>query len=75
MGLNHVHRYIAPRMALVAEAAHAMHPIAGQGLNMGMRDILCLAEFTGSARENNQDIGDSALLETYSAAAEPIIQA
>ena len=68
LGLKHAHNYIAPRMALVAEAAHAMHPIAGQGLNMGFRDIAKLADLLIAARENNQDIGSDELLQTYQSA-------
>lgn len=61
LGLQHVHTYIAPRMALVAEAAHAMHPIAGQGLNMGLRDIRALADLLSDAT----DYGDAKLLQSY----------
>ncbi len=51
LGLQHAHTYIAPRMALAAEAAHAMHPIAGQGLNMGLRDIRALADLLEGAKD------------------------
>lgn len=61
LGLQHVHTYIAPRMALVAEAAHAMHPIAGQGLNMGLRDIGAMAKLLETAT----DCGAATLLATY----------
>lgn len=53
--------YIAPRMVLVAEAAHGMHPIAGQGLNMSLRDIAAL----GEVLSNQQDPGDPAILKRY----------
>ena len=65
LGLLHAHNYIAPRMALAAEAAHAMHPIAGQGLNMGLRDIEALAELVAAACESGEDPGGEALLQTY----------
>ena len=49
LGLSHAYRYTAPRMALIAEAAHGIHPIAGQGLNMGFRDIAALADLAADA--------------------------
>ena len=68
LGLKHAHNYIAPRMALVAEAAHAMHPIAGQGLNMGFRDIAKLADLLIAAREDGVDLGSNELLHSYQSA-------
>jgi 2-octaprenyl-6-methoxyphenol hydroxylase len=65
LGLKHAYSYIGPRMALVAEAAHAMHPIAGQGLNMGFRDIAVLSELLTDAKKSEKDLGDIALLKTY----------
>ena len=53
------------RLALVGDAAHAMHPIAGQGLNMGLRDIAALAEVVLDARRLGLDIGDGMVLERY----------
>lgn len=53
--------YIAPRMCLVAEAAHGIHPIAGQGLNLSLRDIAALVEILDGAT----DPGNMTLLETY----------
>lgn len=61
LGLVHAHNYIAPRMALVADAAHGIHPIAGQGLNLGFRDIATLAELMADA----SDPGTPELLEQY----------
>ncbi len=65
LGLQHAHTYIAPRMALVAEAAHAMHPIAGQGLNMGLRDIAELAALLETAHLEKSDPGAASLLTAY----------
>lgn len=65
LSLVHAHKYIAPRMALVAEAAHGIHPIAGQGLNMGLRDIATLADLAGGALERGEDPGTAKLLERY----------
>jgi 2-octaprenyl-6-methoxyphenol hydroxylase len=56
---------ISDRLALVGDAAHAMHPIAGQGLNMGLRDVAALAEVVLDARRLGMDIGDGVVLERY----------
>jgi 2-octaprenyl-6-methoxyphenol hydroxylase len=61
----HAARYAAPRLALVGEAAHVIHPIAGQGLNLGLRDVAALAELIVDARRLGLDIGASAVLERY----------
>ncbi len=65
LSLTHAYRYIGPRMALVADAAHAIHPIAGQGLNLGLRDIAMLAELLVEAKEKNEDMGSDSLLQIY----------
>lgn len=65
LGLVHAHDYIAPRMALVADAAHGIHPIAGQGLNLGLRDIALLAELLIDAKRQKADYGNDAILKTY----------
>ena len=65
--LRHAKRYIAKRVALVADAAHVIHPIAGQGLNLGMRDIGLLAELVIERRRLGLDLGDEALLRRYEA--------
>ncbi len=65
LGLVHAHSYIGPRMALIAEAAHGIHPIAGQGLNMGLRDIAEIGSLITHALEENEDPGHDNLLETY----------
>ncbi len=58
-------RYVDQRLALVGEAAHVIHPIAGQGLNLGIRDVAALAEIIIDARRLGLDIGDDALLRRY----------
>ena len=57
--------YVATRLALIGEAAHAIHPIAGQGLNLGIRDVAALAELLIDARRLGLDIGDEAVLVRY----------
>jgi 2-octaprenyl-6-methoxyphenol hydroxylase len=58
-------RYVTPRLALVGEAAHVIHPIAGQGLNLGIRDVAALSELVIDARRLGLDIGDDAVLHRY----------
>jgi len=53
------------RMALVGNASHTIHPIAGQGFNLGLRDVEVLANLVSKALKNNQDIGSFALLQNY----------
>jgi 2-octaprenyl-6-methoxyphenol hydroxylase len=65
LALMQAERYAACRLALVGEAAHVIHPIAGQGLNIGIRDIAALAEIIIDARRLGLDIGDPPLLERY----------
>jgi len=58
-------RYTAPRLALVGDAAHVIHPIAGQGWNLGVRDIAALAELVVDARRLGLDLGAPSLLKRY----------
>lgn len=58
-------RYVAPRRALVGDAAHGVHPIAGQGLNLGLRDVAALAEVLTDASRLGEDIGAVNVLERY----------
>ncbi|MCW9089248.1 MAG: UbiH/UbiF/VisC/COQ6 family ubiquinone biosynthesis hydroxylase, partial [Gammaproteobacteria bacterium] len=63
--LRHANRYCDERLVLVGNAAHAIHPLAGQGLNLGITDAATLAEVLLQARERKQDIGDLAVLRRY----------
>ncbi|MFB3102650.1 MAG: UbiH/UbiF/VisC/COQ6 family ubiquinone biosynthesis hydroxylase [Alphaproteobacteria bacterium] len=65
LSLLHAQSYIGQRLALVGDAAHAIHPIAGQGLNMGIRDIAALAEVIIDARRLGRDIGAPDILADY----------
>jgi 2-octaprenyl-6-methoxyphenol hydroxylase len=65
LGLMLAERYVARRLALVGEAAHLIHPIAGQGLNLGIRDVAALAELVIDTRRVGLDIGDDAVLGRY----------
>ncbi|MBT4879467.1 MAG: UbiH/UbiF/VisC/COQ6 family ubiquinone biosynthesis hydroxylase [Alphaproteobacteria bacterium] len=56
---------IAQRLVLLGDAAHAMHPVAGQGLNLGLRDVAALAETLLDAHKLGTDLGSSLLLEKY----------
>ncbi|MEL7091816.1 MAG: FAD-dependent monooxygenase [Pseudomonadota bacterium] len=56
---------VADRTALIADAAHGVHPIAGQGLNAGMRDIAALAEVITDAARRGEDIGSAPVLRRY----------
>ncbi|WP_374516469.1 UbiH/UbiF/VisC/COQ6 family ubiquinone biosynthesis hydroxylase [Brevundimonas sp.] len=55
----------APRIALVGDAAHGVHPVAGQGLNMGLKDVAALAEVLTEAMRLGEDVGAETVLERY----------
>lgn len=58
-------RYTQSRLALVGDAAHCCHPVGGQGLNLGIRDVAALAQVIEQAHENGEDIGDIKVLKRY----------
>ncbi|TVQ53745.1 MAG: 2-octaprenyl-6-methoxyphenyl hydroxylase [Rhodobacteraceae bacterium] len=57
--------FVGPRLAVVGDAAHGFHPIAGQGFNLALRDAAALAETLAEARRRGEDIGAPAVLERY----------
>ena len=65
LNLTLANAYVAPRVALVGDAAHGVHPIAGQGLNLGLRDVGALAEVLVEAHRRGEDIGAADVLERY----------
>jgi 2-octaprenyl-6-methoxyphenol hydroxylase len=65
LGLKVARSFIAERLALIGDAAHMVHPIAGQGLNLGLRDIAALAEAMVDAARLGLDCGGTSVLERY----------
>jgi 2-octaprenyl-6-methoxyphenol hydroxylase len=61
----HAHRYADTRLVLVGDAAHGIHPIAGQGLNLGFRDAIALSELLIEASRRGEDLGAPSLLQRY----------
>ncbi len=65
LSLSLATRFAAPRLALVGDAAHGVHPIAGQGLNLGLRDVGALAEVLVEAARRGENIGAGDVLARY----------
>lgn len=65
LGLTLARDFVAPRFALAGDAAHGIHPISGQGLNLGFKDVAALAETVVDADRLGLDIGSLAVLERY----------
>jgi 2-octaprenyl-6-methoxyphenol hydroxylase len=65
LGFHHAAQITSRRLALVGDAAHAIHPIAGQGLNLGFRDVAALAQVLVEGARLGLDLGDSQLLDRY----------
>ncbi|MBB4191207.1 2-octaprenyl-6-methoxyphenol hydroxylase [Rhizobium aethiopicum] len=65
LGLTLARAFVAPRLALAGDAAHGIHPISGQGLNLGFKDVAALAETIVEADRLGLDIGSINILERY----------
>jgi 2-polyprenylphenol 6-hydroxylase len=63
--LLHAETYVRPRLALIGDAAHVVHPLAGQGVNLGLADAQALAEALGQARTQGRDLGSLRILKRY----------
>ncbi len=63
-------QWVAPRVVLIGNAAHTLHPVAGQGFNLGLRDVAVLAERIAEAARAGTDYGDGAWLRDYARARE-----
>ena len=65
LNLTLAEKFVLPRIALAGDAAHGVHPIAGQGLNLGLRDVGALAQVLVDAARRGEDIGTIDVLERY----------
>lgn len=65
LSLLHAHRYVAGRLVLVGDCAHTMHPLAGQGVNIGFRDTKALSELLISQAKLGGDLGSPLVLKRY----------
>lgn len=65
ISLQYAQDYVAERLALLGDAAHGIHPISGQGLNLGLKDVAALIEVLVDARKVGLDIGSTQILDRY----------
>ncbi len=63
--LTRVKEHVRPRLVLIGNAAHTVHPVAGQGFNLGLRDVAALAEVLVAAKQESRDLGDLEVLTRY----------
>ena len=68
----HAKEYFAERTVLVGDSAHTIHPLAGQGLNLGLSDVIDLSERILSLRREGRDIADQKMLKAYSNSREKV---
>lgn len=62
---RYVHQYVKPRLALVGDAAHTVHPLAGQGINLGLLDVATLSDIVLNAYLHRRDFGQYQILRRY----------
>jgi 2-octaprenyl-6-methoxyphenol hydroxylase len=67
LGLTQINEHVRSRLAFIGNAAHTLHPVAGQGFNLGLRDVAAMVEVIKTAVSNNKDIGDRQVLNDYAA--------
>lgn len=65
LSLSHANTYVAARLALIGDAAHGIHPIAGQGVNLGFRDVAALEELIRKQKDVGGDLGAESVLAHY----------
>ncbi len=65
LSLSIAQEFVGNRLALIGDAAHAVHPIAGQGLNAGLKDVAALAEVLVEAKRRGEDFGRTDVLARY----------
>ncbi|MGB1582111.1 MAG: UbiH/UbiF/VisC/COQ6 family ubiquinone biosynthesis hydroxylase, partial [Nevskiales bacterium] len=63
--IQQAEQYCAPRLALVGDAAHVVHPLAGQGVNLGFGDVACLCKLVTETRDKGRDLGEHRRLRRY----------
>ena len=65
LSLMRAKEHVRERLAIIGNAAHTLHPVAGQGFNLGLRDVAALSQVVMDASREKKDIGDLAILQTY----------
>lgn len=65
LGLTHINEHVRHRLAFIGNAAHTLHPVAGQGFNLGLRDVAALAQVVRETLAKGQDPGELKNLQTY----------